>query len=256
MNSIDALAAVPGGAYQVNPAPRTAQGAVIRTEKITRTYTMGEAVVTALRDADLTVHAGEFIALMGASGSGKSTLLSVIGLLDRATSGEYWLEERPVSSLRSDELSDLRGRRIGFIFQNFNLLPRLSAWENVALPLAYRNGQFKHQDQLDRAREALARVNLDHRIDHQPTELSGGERQRVAIARALVTQPAVILADEPTGNLDSNTGVEIMHLLKELNEEGRTIVMVTHDMNVAGYASRIYTMRDGFLMEGEQHVTH
>jgi putative ABC transport system ATP-binding protein len=227
---------------------------VIRTEKITRTYTMGEAIVTALRAADLTVQAGEFIALMGASGSGKSTLLNVIGLLDRPTSGEYWLEGRPVSSLRRDERSDLRGKRIGFIFQNFNLLPRLSAWENVALPLAYRNGQFKHPDQLARAREALARVNLDHRADHQPTELSGGERQRVAIARALVTQPAVILADEPTGNLDSNTGAEIMHLLKQLNGEGSTIVMVTHDMNVARYAGRICTMRDGLLMEGARHV--
>jgi putative ABC transport system ATP-binding protein len=230
--------------------------AVIRTEKITRTYSMGESLVTALREADLTVLAGEFIALMGASGSGKSTLLNVIGLLDRPTSGEYWLEERPVSSLRRDELADLRGRRIGFIFQNFNLLPRFSAWENVALPLAYRNGQFRHQDQLGRARQALSRVGLDHRMEHLPTELSGGERQRVAIARALVTQPAVILADEPTGNLDSNTGTEIMQLLKELNEEGRTIVMVTHDMNVAHYASRIYTMRDGLLMEAERHVAH
>ena len=229
---------------------------VIRTEKITRTYAMGEAVVTALLDADLTIRAGEFIALMGASGSGKSTLLNVIGLLDRPTSGEYWLEERPVSALRRDQLADLRGRRIGFIFQNFNLLPRFSAWENVALPLAYRNGKFKHQDQQARAREALSRVNLDHRMEHQPTELSGGERQRVAIARALVTQPAVILADEPTGNLDSNTGTEIMHLLKELNDEGSTILMVTHDMNVARYASRIYIMRDGLLAESEGHVTH
>ena len=229
---------------------------VIRTEKITRTYSMGESVVTALRDADLTVQAGEFIALMGASGSGKSTLLSLIGLLDRPTSGEYWLEERPVSSLRRDELADLRGRRIGFIFQNFNLLPRFSAWENVALPLSYRNGQFRHQDQLTRAREALSRVSLDHRMEHHPTELSGGERQRVAIARALVTEPAVILADEPTGNLDSNTGTEIMQLLKELNHEGRTIVMVTHDMNIAHYASRIFTMRDGLLAEGQGHVTH
>ncbi|HUE99076.1 MAG TPA: ABC transporter ATP-binding protein [Anaerolineales bacterium] len=230
---------------------------VIRTEKITRTYSMGESLVTALRDADLTVCAGEFIALMGASGSGKSTLLNVIGLLDRATSGEYWLEEKPVSSLGRDELADLRGRRIGFIFQNFNLLPRLSAWENVALPLAYRNGQFGHQDQRTRAREALSSVKLDHRADHQPTELSGGERQRVAIARALVTQPAVILADEPTGNLDSNTGVEIMRLLKELNEEGGTIIVVTHDMNVARHANRIYHMRDGVLKEGESaNVAH
>ena len=180
-----------------------------------------------------------------------STLLNLIGLLDRATSGEYWLEGKPVSSLRRDELADLRGKRIGFIFQNFNLLPRYSAWENVALPLAYRQGEFRGQDQLNRAREALSRVQLDHRLDHNPTELSGGERQRVAIARALVTQPAVILADEPTGNLDSNTGVEIMRLLKELNEEGRTIIVVTHDMNVARNASRIYQMRDGVL-----NVTH
>ena len=225
---------------------------VIRTEKLTRTYSMGESLITALREADLTVHAGEFIALMGASGSGKSTLLNLIGLLDRATSGEYFLEGKPVSLLRRDELADLRGRRIGFIFQSFNLLPRLSAWENVALPLAYRKGEFRHQDQLIRAREALSRVQLDQRIDHNPMELSGGERQRVAIARALVTQPAVILADEPTGNLDSNTGVEIMRLLKELNADGRTIIVVTHDMNVARYADRIYHMRDGVLKENEK----
>lgn len=204
---------------------------VIRTEKLTRTYSMGESTVIALREADMTVHAGEFIALMGASGSGKSTLLNLIGLLDRATSGEYFLEGKPVSSLRRDELADVRGRRIGFIFQNFNLLPRLSAWENVALPLAYGRTNLKGQDQLSRAKEALARVRLDHRLDHNPMELSGGERQRVAIARALVTQPAVILADEPTGNLDSNTGAEIMRLLKDLNTEGRTIILVTHDSN-------------------------
>lgn len=217
---------------------------------------MGSNIVTALREADITVSAGEFIALMGASGSGKSTLLNVIGLLDRATSGEYWLEEKPVSSLRRDELADLRGKRIGFIFQNFNLLPRLSAWENVALPLAYRKGHFSHEDQRSQAQDALSRVKLDHRTDHEPTELSGGERQRVAIARALVTRPAVILADEPTGNLDSNTGVEIMHLLKELNDEGRTIIVVTHDINVARFATRIYKMRDGVLKEGESaHVT-
>jgi len=224
---------------------------VIRTENLTRTYSMGGNTVTALREADFTVHAGEFIALMGASGSGKSTLLNLIGLLDRATSGEYFLEGKPVSSLRRDELADLRGRRIGFIFQNFNLLARLSAWENVALPLAYRQGEFSHQDQLARAREALSRVQLEHRVEHNPMELSGGERQRVAIARALVTQPAVILADEPTGNLDSNTGIEIMRLLKELNSEGRTIIMVTHDANVARNANRIYHMRDGVLREGE-----
>lgn len=227
---------------------------VIRTEKLTRTYSMGESVITALREADLTVHAGEFIALMGASGSGKSTLLNLIGLLDHATSGEYFLEGKPVSSLRRDELADLRGRRIGFIFQNFNLLPRYSAWENVALPLAYRKGEFGVQDQLTRAREALSRVQLEHRVEHHPMELSGGERQRVAIARALVTQPAVILADEPTGNLDSKTGLEIMRLLKGLNADGRTIIVVTHDMNVARNASRMIHLRDGVLNEGE--LTH
>jgi putative ABC transport system ATP-binding protein len=212
---------------------------------------MGASVITALREADLTVHAGEFIALMGASGSGKSTLLNLLGLLDRATSGEYFLEGRAVSSLKRDELSDRRGRRIGFIFQNFNLLPRLSAWENVALPLAYRKGEVGVQDQFDRAREALSRVQLEHRAEHNPMELSGGERQRVAIARALITLPAVILADEPTGNLDSQTGIEIMHLLKELNEEGRTIIIVTHDINVARNASRIYHILDGVLSESE-----
>jgi len=230
---------------------------VIRTEKLTRTYSMGASVITALRDADLTVHAGEFIALMGASGSGKSTLLNLLGLLDRATSGEYFLEGKSVSSLRRDELSDQRGRRIGFIFQNFNLLPRLSAWENVALPLAYRKGEFGVQDQFNRAREALSRVQLEHRAEHNPMELSGGERQRVAIARALITLPAVILADEPTGNLDSKTGIEIMHLLKELNEDGRTIIIVTHDINVARNASRIYHMLDGVLNESEwAHVAN
>ena len=222
---------------------------VIRTEKLTRTYSMGESLVTALRDADLSVKAGEFIALMGASGSGKSTLLNLLGLLDRPTSGEYFLEGIPVSSLRRDELADLRGRRIGFIFQNFNLLSRYSAWENVALPLAYRQGEIVAREQLNRAREALSRVGLEHRVDHNPMELSGGERQRVAIARALITQPAVILADEPTGNLDSQTGIEIMHLLKELNEEGRTIMMVTHDEKIACNATRIYHMSDGLLNE-------
>jgi putative ABC transport system ATP-binding protein len=224
---------------------------VIRTEKLTRTYSMGQSVITALREADFTVRAGEFIALMGASGSGKSTLLNLLGLLDRATAGEYFLEGRSVSSLKRDELADLRGRRIGFIFQNFNLLPRLSAWENVALPLAYRKGEFEIQDQFNRARGALSRVQLGHRAQHNPMELSGGERQRVAIARALITSPAFILADEPTGNLDSKTGIEIMRLLKELNEEGSTIIVVTHDLNVARNASHVYHMLDGVLNESE-----
>ena len=224
---------------------------VIQTASLRREYAMGSTVVHALRGVDLTVHAGEFLALMGASGSGKSTLLNMIGLLDRPTAGQYRLEDLEVFSLSRDDLATIRGRRIGFIFQNFNLLPRYSTWENVALPLAYRKGEVRSEEQYKRAMQMLARVGLDRRAGHQPMELSGGERQRVAIARALVTEPAVLLADEPTGNLDSATGKEIMSLLTELHAEGKTIIMVTHDMNIARYASRICTMRDGILMEGE-----
>ena len=224
---------------------------VIQTISLTREYAMGSTTVHALRGVDLTVRAGEFLALMGSSGSGKSTLLNMIGLLDRPTSGQYRLEDLEVFSLSRDELATIRGRRIGFIFQNFNLLPRYSTWENVALPLAYRKGEIRSDEQYKKAMQMLARVGLERRSGHQPMELSGGERQRVAIARALVTEPAVLLADEPTGNLDSTTGKEIMSLLTELHTEGKTIIMVTHDMNIARYAGRICTMRDGILMEGE-----
>jgi len=224
---------------------------VIQTVGLTREYVMGNTVVHALRGVDLTVYAGEFLALMGASGSGKSTLLNMIGLLDRPTSGQYRLEDLEVLSLSRDDLAVIRGRRIGFVFQSFNLLPRYSTWENVALPLAYRKGEYRSEEQYKKAMQMLARVGLDQRAAHQPMELSGGERQRVAIARALVTEPAVLLADEPTGNLDSATGREIMALLAELHTEGKTIIMVTHDMTIARYASRVCTMRDGLLMEGE-----
>ena len=224
---------------------------VIRAIGLTRHYVMGKTIVHALRGVDLSVNAGEFLALMGASGSGKSTLMNMIGLLDRPTSGQYRLEEVEVFSLSRDELATIRGRRIGFIFQNFNLLPRYSTWENVALPLAYRRGEVQSEEQYRKAMQMLARVGLERRAGHQPMELSGGERQRVAIARVLVTEPAVLLADEPTGNLDSATGKEIMSLLKELHAEGKTIMMVTHDRNIARYAGRICTMRDGILMEGE-----
>ncbi|RPI93219.1 MAG: ABC transporter ATP-binding protein [Chloroflexi bacterium] len=224
---------------------------VIQTVGLTRQYAMGGAVVHALRGVDLMVHEGEFLALMGSSGSGKSTLLNMIGLLDRPTAGRYRLEDVEVFSLSRDDLATIRGRRIGFIFQNFNLLPRYSTWENVALPLAYRKGEYRSEEQYKKAMQMLARVGLNQRAGHQPMELSGGERQRVAIARALVTEPAVLLADEPTGNLDSATGREIMALLSDLHTEGKTIIMVTHDMNIARYASRICTMRDGTLAEGE-----
>lgn len=229
---------------------------VIHTSGLTRDYVMGNSLLRALRGVDLTVHEGEFLALMGASGSGKSTLLSLLGLLDRPTKGQYRLEDTEVSSLSRDQQATIRGKRIGFIFQSFNLLPRVSAWENVALPLAYRKGEFGVAAQRKKALDVLSRVGLDRRADHHPMELSGGERQRVAIARALVTHPAVILADEPTGNLDSKTGSEIMALLTELHHEGRTIIMVTHDLNIARHASRICTMSDGILMAEEAaHVT-
>jgi putative ABC transport system ATP-binding protein len=202
--------------------------------------------VQALCDVDLQVASGEFVALMGASGSGKSTLLHLLGCLDTPTSGRYLLEGRDVGTLPRDERARVRNRRIGFIFQTFNLLPRLSARDNVALPLLYRG----HERDVDkRALEALAAVGLAERASHRPNELSGGERQRVAIARALITSPALILADEPTGNLDSRTGAEIMRLLAEIvRAQGATVVMVTHDAHVAGYAGRTLHMRDGLLV--------
>lgn len=236
---------------------KTIQNAVIQTKQLTRTYQMGNNKVNALRSIDLTVLPGDFVALMGASGSGKSTLLHLLGCLDHPTSGEYFLEGQNISSLKSDRLADIRGRRIGFIFQSFNLLPKLTACENVALPLAYNNKNIRNTNQKLQATEALTRVGLTHRASHMPTELSGGERQRVAIARALVTHPAVILADEPTGNLDSTTGNEIMHLLSELNLEGVTIVMVTHDQKIANLAHRICFMQDGVIEEESvRHDSH
>jgi putative ABC transport system ATP-binding protein len=225
---------------------------VIRTENMTRTYIVGNSIVNALRGVSIEVKTGEFVALMGPSGSGKSTMMHLLGCLDTPTAGRYLLEERDVSTLSKDERARVRNNRIGFIFQTFNLLPRLNALENVELPLLY--GQYG-DDVRQRASEALERVGLIPRAQHRPNELSGGERQRVAIARALVANPALILADEPTGNLDSKTGADIMHLLVELCTEGRTILMVTHDANVAAHAGRILHMQDGEMVNGESiHV--
>ncbi len=220
---------------------------IIQTENLTRTYTVGNSIVNALRAVNLEVEIGEFVALMGPSGSGKSTMMHLLGCLDTPTAGRYLLEGRDVSTLSKDERAQVRNARIGFIFQTFNLLPRLDALDNVALPLLY--GQYG-PDVEKRAEEALERVGLRPRAQHKPNELSGGERQRVAIARALVTKPALILADEPTGNLDSKTGADIMGLLVELCAEGHTILMVTHDAQVAAYARRSLHMQDGEIVNG------
>jgi len=221
----------------------------IETASLTKTYQMGDNAVYALRGVDMRVKVGEFLALMGTSGSGKSTLMHLLGCLDTPTSGRYFLEGRDVGSLSANKRADVRNGRIGFIFQTFNLLPRLSALENVLLPLLYR-GQVPQAG--EQAIAALDRVGLADRASHRPTELSGGQQQRVAIARALVGEPALILADEPTGNLDSRTGSEIMELISSLWREGRTIMVVTHDAHVAAQAQRTLTMHDGRIMIGEE----
>jgi putative ABC transport system ATP-binding protein len=218
---------------------------LIEAEGLTKVYRMGKAEVCALRGVDLHIRRGDFVALMGPSGSGKSTLMHLLGCLDKPTAGDYWLEGQAVSALSGDGRAKVRNSRIGFVFQTFNLLPRLSASDNVALPLLYER---RTKNVRERAIGALERVGLVHRVNHRPTEMSGGERQRVAIARALVTEPAIILADEPTGNLDSVTGTSILQLLAALNEEGRTLVLVTHDAKVAAYAHRILQMQDGLLV--------
>ncbi len=227
---------------------RRMNGWLIETDGLTRTYRLGTTEVHALRSVSVQVEQGEFMALMGPSGSGKSTMMHLLGCLDTPTAGRYLLEGRDVSRLTVNERAEVRNRRIGFIFQTFNLLPRLSALDNALLPLLYRG---RIADAKRRAHEALQRVGLEERAQHRPMELSGGERQRVAIARALITDPALILADEPTGNLDSQTGTEIMHLLKELSTAGRTIIIVTHDANVAAYAQRVVHMRDGQIVTRE-----
>ena len=217
---------------------------VIRIEGVRKDYTMGDNIVHALRGVDLSANRGEMLAIMGASGSGKSTLMNMLGCLDTPTSGSYWLDGIRVDGLNRNQLADLRNEKLGFVFQGFNLLARTSALDNVELPLLYdRAGRWKNTKEL--AAEALRRVGLGDRLHHQPSELSGGQQQRVAIARALVTEPTLLLADEPTGNLDSHMTVEIMSLFQELNDQGITIVMVTHEPDVAQYCKRMVEVRDG-----------
>ncbi len=223
---------------------------VLHTEKLVKTYVTGTTEVHALRGIDLSVEKGEFIAIMGTSGSGKSTLMNLLGCLDTPTSGSYSLDGVNVEGLDRNQLADIRNQKIGFVFQGFNLLPRTTALENVELPMLYdRSG--KKRDTRALAVAALERVGLGDRVDHQPSELSGGQQQRVAIARALVSEPALILADEPTGNLDTLTSTEVMALFQELNEQGITIVLVTHERDIAVYAKRVVEVRDGRIRRDE-----
>src|SRR5438034_3063382 len=218
---------------------------VIQLEDVRKTYQTGEVEVQAMRGVTLEIQTGEFVALMGASGSGKSTMMNIIGCLDRPTSGKYLLDGVDVSQLDRDDLADLRNRKIGFIFQGFNLLSRTSALENVELPMLYTRDRVQGDNMRERALQALETVGLANRADHTPNQLSGGQQQRVAIARALANQPALLLADEPTGNLDSQTSVEIMGVFQKLNDQGITIVMVTHELDIAQYTRRMVVMRDG-----------
>lgn len=223
---------------------------VIELKDIMKTYTMGDSSVHALYHIDLQIKFGEFTAIMGPSGSGKSTMMNILGCLDRPTSGEYYLDGKEIAGYDDDELAHTRNKKIGFVFQNFNLLSKLTAQANVALPLIYAG--VGEKERMERAKKALENVGLGQRLDHKPMEMSGGQRQRVAIARALINNPAIIMADEPTGNLDTKSSYEIMDIFKGLNDEGRTIVMVTHEPDIAEQTKRILVMRDGQLVSDER----
>jgi putative ABC transport system ATP-binding protein len=225
---------------------------VILTHKLRREYDMGGEIVRALQGVSLQIKQNEYVAVMGPSGSGKSTLMNLIGCLDTPTSGEYWLNGQQVSELDDDALARIRNKEIGFVFQTFNLLPRATALHNVELPLIYAG--LGARDRRARAAQALDRVGLADRMEHRPNELSGGQRQRVAIARALVNQPSILLADEPTGNLDSTTSAEIMNVFQTLHRQGQTIVMVTHEHDIAAHAARVVTLRDGVIATDQRRA--
>ena len=235
-----------------SPLPGDALGPLIRAEDLWRTYVMGAEEIHALRGVSFTIAPGEYVAIMGPSGSGKSTLMNLIGCLDSPSRGTYVLRGKVVSQMNDDELAQIRNREIGFVFQTFNLLPRASALHNVELPMVYAG--IPKEDRLARARRALELVDLGDRVTHKPNELSGGQRQRVAVARALVMGPSILLADEPTGNLDSATGEEIMRLFEKLHHEGNTIILVTHEREIADHAHRTIHIRDGKIESDEARV--
>jgi putative ABC transport system ATP-binding protein len=230
-----------------------AAGIVIRTFDLWKTYTMGDQTINAVSGVNIEIHRGEYVAIMGPSGSGKSTLMNLIGCLDSPSQGEYFINGRLVSSMTDDELARIRNKEIGFVFQTFNLLPRASSLHNVELPLIYNGTPYN--ERIKKAKAALAQVDLANRMDHKPNELSGGQRQRVAVARALVNDPSILLADEPTGNLDTATGVEIMGLFARLHREGNTIILVTHEPDIALNAHRVIHIRDGRI-ERDEPVPH
>jgi putative ABC transport system ATP-binding protein len=218
---------------------------LIKITDIKRNFVLGNEIVYVLKGINLEINKGEYVALMGPSGSGKSTLMNLLGCLDTPTSGHYVLNGKDVSQMKDDELAGIRNKEIGFVFQTFNLLPRTTALDNVALPMIYAG--YSKSDRTKRAEEVLTQVNLSDRMDHQPNQLSGGQRQRVAIARALVNKPSIILADEPTGNLDSKTSVEIMKLFGDIHAQGNTVILVTHEEDIAAYAHRVIRLRDGLI---------
>lgn len=221
---------------------------LIQLKDIQRQFPLGEETIQVLKGINLTIEKGDYVALMGPSGSGKSTLMNILGCLDTPSSGSYILNGKDVSKMSDDELAEIRNKEIGFIFQTFNLLPRTTALDNVALPMVYAG--YSKAERQQRAKEVLTQVQLDNRMDHHPNQLSGGQRQRVAVARALVNKPSIILADEPTGNLDTKTSIEIMQLFEEIHKQGNTIILVTHEEDIAAYAKRIIRLRDG-LVESE-----
>lgn len=227
---------------------------LINIKKLTRDFVLGTEIINVLRGIDLQINKGEYVALMGPSGSGKSTLMNLLGCLDTPTSGTYILNGKDVSQMHDDDLAEIRNKEIGFVFQTFNLLPRTTALDNVALPMIYAG--FSKSERNERATEVLNQVNLSDRMDHQPNQLSGGQRQRVAIARALVNKPSIILADEPTGNLDSKTSIEIMNLFNDIHKNGNTVILVTHEEDIAKYAHRIIRLRDGLIESDNSNPDH